>query len=142
MATRSQAPERHDERRLARRSSSALAKTAPIGAPRRSPGVIVWRMARNSSSPGPPLTLGYLSEQAVGIDAECHDCHHKVVLGIELFPERYGSIPFPEFGTLAEMPGLRIAQDRRAAGVADALTHRDRRRVITAVRLRVDDNLN
>jgi hypothetical protein len=57
-------------------------------------------MARNSSSPGPSPTLEYLSHQAVGIDAECHDCHHKAVLGFELFLEHAGDMPFPEFSRL------------------------------------------
>jgi hypothetical protein len=36
----------------------------------------------------------------LGIDAECHDCHHKAVLGFELFLERYGDVTFPEFARL------------------------------------------
>ena len=57
-------------------------------------------MARNASPPGTPPTLAYLAQQAVGIDAECHDCHHKAVLGFELFLERYGDVKFPEFARL------------------------------------------
>jgi hypothetical protein len=37
---------------------------------------------------------------AVGIDAECRDCRHKAVLGFELVVERYGDMPFPDFGRL------------------------------------------
>jgi len=40
------------------------------------------------------------SQQAVGIDAQCHDCRHKAVLGFELFLVRYGDMPFSEFARL------------------------------------------
>ncbi len=72
----------------------------PSSAARWRPGVIAWRMARNASPPGLPPTLAYLAPQAVGIDAECHDCHHKAVLGFELFLARYGDMPFPAFTRL------------------------------------------
>jgi len=57
-------------------------------------------VARNPSPPGPPPTLDCLAQQAVGIDAQCHDCRHKAVLGFELFLVRYGDMPFPEFARL------------------------------------------
>jgi hypothetical protein len=31
----------------------------------------------------PPPTLDHLAQQAVGIEAQCHDCQHKAVLGFE-----------------------------------------------------------
>jgi hypothetical protein len=34
--------------------------------------------------------LAYLAEQTIGIDAECCDCRHRVVLGFEKFLDRYG----------------------------------------------------
>jgi DNA-directed RNA polymerase subunit RPC12/RpoP len=52
------------------------------------------------SPPGPPPSLAYLAEQAVGIDAECRDCRHRVVLGFEKFLARYGDMPFPDFTRL------------------------------------------
>jgi hypothetical protein len=48
----------------------------------------------------PPPTLARLAHQAVGIEAQCHDCRHKVALGFELFLERYGDMPFPNFARL------------------------------------------
>ncbi len=57
-------------------------------------------MARATSPPGPPPTLLHLAEQAVGIDAECLDCRHRVVLGFETFLARYGDMPFPDFAWL------------------------------------------
>jgi len=60
---------------------------------------IGFRVAR-PSPPGPPPTLRYLAEQAVGIDAECRDCRHRVVLGFERFLGRYGDLPFPDFARL------------------------------------------
>ena len=57
-------------------------------------------MARATSPPGPPPTLLHLAQQAVGIDAECRDCRHKVVLGFEKFLARYGDMPFPDFARL------------------------------------------
>jgi len=52
------------------------------------------------SPPGPPPTLRYLAEKAVGIDAECRDCRHRVVLGFEKFFGRYGDMLFPDFAQL------------------------------------------
>jgi len=52
------------------------------------------------SPPGPPPTLRYLAEKAVGIDAECRDCRHRVVLGFEKFFGRYGDMLFPHFAQL------------------------------------------
>src|SRR5438552_1401534 len=72
----------------------------PPSAARWRRGVVAWRMACNPSPPGPPPTLEYLAHQAVGIDAERHDCRHKAVLGFELFLERYGDMAFPEFAPL------------------------------------------
>jgi DNA-directed RNA polymerase subunit RPC12/RpoP len=57
-------------------------------------------MARTTSPPEPPPKLAYLAEQAVGIDAECRDCRHRVVLGFEKFLARYGDVPFPDFARL------------------------------------------
>jgi hypothetical protein len=57
-------------------------------------------MSRNTAPPGPPPTLRHLAQQAVGIDAECRDCHRKMVLGFETFLDRYGDMPFPEFARL------------------------------------------
>jgi DNA-directed RNA polymerase subunit RPC12/RpoP len=57
-------------------------------------------MARTTSPPGPPPTLLHFSQQAVGIDAECRDCRHRVVLGFEKFLARYGDMPFPDFARL------------------------------------------
>ncbi len=52
------------------------------------------------SPPGPPPTLRYLAQQAAGIDAECRDCRHRVVLGFERFLDRYGDMLFPDFARL------------------------------------------
>jgi hypothetical protein len=52
------------------------------------------------SPPGPPPTLAYLAKQASGIEAECHDCRRRVVLGFERFLDRYGDVPFPDFARL------------------------------------------
>jgi len=70
-------------------------------------------MTNTASPPGLPPTLGYFAQRAVGIDAECHDCHHKAALGFELFLARYGDMPFPAFTRLLKFSAW---QDRRAAG--------------------------
>jgi DNA-directed RNA polymerase subunit RPC12/RpoP len=57
-------------------------------------------MARTTSPPGAPPTLLRLAEQAVGIDAECRDCRHRVVLEFEKFLAHYGDMPFPDFARL------------------------------------------
>jgi hypothetical protein len=77
-------------------------------------------MARTSSPSGPPPTLNHLAEQAVGIDAECRDCRHKPVLGFELFVERYGDMPFPDFGRLLKCSacGSRQVDVRPAVALA------------------------
>jgi DNA-directed RNA polymerase subunit RPC12/RpoP len=54
-------------------------------------------MPRSTAPPSRTPTLDDLAQQAVGIDAECRDCGHKVLLGFELFLERYGSMSFPAF---------------------------------------------
>jgi hypothetical protein len=64
-------------------------------------------MARRTAPPGRPPTLDELAHQAVGIDSECRDCGHKVLLGFELFLGRYGAVPFPEFVRLLKCSGSR-----------------------------------
>ncbi len=58
----------------------------------------------------PPPTLAHLARQAVGIEAQCHDCRHKVVLGFELFLKRYGDTPFP---TLARLLKCSVCGSRK-----------------------------
>ena len=72
-------------------------------------------MARTTSPPGPPSTLGYLAEQAVGIDAECRDYRHRVVLGFEKFLGRYGDMLFPDFARLMKCSACKIASKRDPA---------------------------
>jgi hypothetical protein len=62
---------------------------------------IRFRMARPTAPPGPPPTLRYLAEQAAGIDAECRDCRHRVVLWVSRkFLLAMATVPFPDFARL------------------------------------------
>jgi hypothetical protein len=65
-------------------------------------GVLFGRLAHGPRhcTPGPPPTLRYLAQQAVGIDAECRACRHKAVVGFEQFLDRYGDMTFPDFARL------------------------------------------